>query len=552
MLTLGLTLGLALSGCDGDPSPTPPAGEEAGAPSGTQAPPGGAGAVARCASAAPSGEPEELCDGVDDDCDGVIDEGLSLGEPCERQLLSCSSQGVFVCVEGVARCDAAEISPREETCDALDNDCDGLTDEGFNTQIDSLNCGACGVECRWARGLGRCEAGACLLTGCEVGWADQNGDPADGCECNALGEELCDGLDNDCDERVDESYPVGEPCVSGVGACAASGAWACVSEREAECDARPSPPSGELCDGLDNDCDGVSDEDFDADLDGAPACDECLTCGGDCPALCAWNDCDDMSSSVYPTAFDRCEDGVDQNCDGRDAPCTESYARATTMRLIATTEAPLSCPDLTGDGVGDNAFGVVSGVANAAMANYISIHEMNVLLSAQGFDLLDPSVRFNLSVLLGRWVNNTNRYTVSAAQYEETGEPRMRFPFSALGGERADGGTLEGGPGRFTFSAPINGAIVEVPVEGAYIRGQVTFYSPSVGGAGTFQLRQALVSGHISKDALAQSLVLIDPPIARAIEMLLQADVDSNADGVVDAYSLCLAVEMDGVTVTRE
>ena len=201
--------------------------------------------------------------------------------------------------------------------------------------------------------------------------------------------------------------------------------------------------------------------------------------------------------------------------------------------------------------MGDSAFAVVSGVANPSMASYIASHEMNVLLAAQGFEPLNPSLRFNLSVLLGRWVFNTNTYSVSADQYEPTGEPRMRFPFSRLSGERPGGGALEGGPGRFTFTAPIGGGVVEVPVERAYIRGQVIFYTSEL-GVGTFQLRQGLVSGYISKDALNESLVIIDPPIARAIEALLQADVDSDGNGVLDAYSLCLALEMDGVRVVRE
>jgi hypothetical protein len=299
---------------------------------------------------------------------------------------------------------------------------------------------------------------------------------------------------------------------------------------------------------VDNDCDGVLDEDFDLDADGSPGCEPCLMCGGECPAFCLNNDCDDSNPNIFPTAYDRCGDGVDQNCDGVDAPCTEANARATALSLVSVVNTPTTCPDLNGDGVGDNAFGAISAVANASIAEYIANRQMNIMLSARGFDLLNPNLRFNLAVLLGRAIGN-NLYQSLYTNYDELGDPVMRFPFSRLDGARREGGFLEGGPGRFLFTAGAGEGVLEVPIEDAYIKGEFSLELPDTT---QFTLTQGLVSGRIDKQALTDSLVLIDPPIARLIETLLEADIDINSDGIPDNYSICLLITMNGVDIERE
>jgi len=73
--------------------------------------------------------------------------------------------------------------------------------------------------------------------------------------------ELCDGINNDCDDLTDEDFTLG-PCMVGVGVCAAAGVFVCNAEGEVVCSAVPGEPSQEMCDGFDNDCDGIIDEDF--------------------------------------------------------------------------------------------------------------------------------------------------------------------------------------------------------------------------------------------------------------------------------------------------
>lgn len=498
----------------------------------------------------------EVCDEVDNDCDGMVDEGFSqLGMVCERRLMLCRSEGIFACdAEGGVSCNAPMLSQSEEICDELDNDCDGEIDEGFALLVDSENCGQCGVSCSLDNGVGRCDAGQCVVGSCTDGFSDINGDANDGCECNLNQEELCDGIDNDCDGSVDENFAVGSGCTVGEGECVAQGQLQCVSDNQAACDATALMPNAELCDGLDNDCDGKSDEDFDSDNDGAAACDICDSCLLDaepCPEFCRHNDCADQDAEINPFAWDICNDTIDQNCDGADAPCTEAYARATRLHIVSTTDTLGTCPDQNGDGVGDNAFGQISGIANPSIVNYIATNQMNILVGAYQFDTTRPETRFNLSVLLGSYFRGSSppRYLIRQSNFSDIGRPLMLFPFTEL-----NQGALEGGPGTFMFNAPFSNGngetiLIEVPIEGAYIRGQ---FSQDPRFPSQFNLNNGIVSGYINKQTLQESFVLLDPPIVRVIESLITPDLDLNQDGEPDYYSICLLTTLSGVETEIE
>ena len=213
---------------------------------------------------------DEVCDGIDNDCDGTADEELG-----------SSSCGVGECVASVENCvEAVEQTcvpgePTGEICDGLDNDCDGTPDE----DLGSTSCG-----------VGEC---AVSIDNC-VGGAEQT------CVPGTASVEVCDGLDNDCDSTTDEDLG-STSC--GVGECVAS-VQNCVGGAEQTC--VPGATSAEACDGLDNDCDGTPDEDLGS-----------TTCGvGECAA--SVQNCVGGAEQTCVPGVGSAEicDGLDNNCDG--------------------------------------------------------------------------------------------------------------------------------------------------------------------------------------------------------------------------------------------
>lgn len=142
--------------------------------------------------------PPETCNDADDNCNGLIDEGIQ--KFCDPTNIAA---GPTLCTE-----------PNELLCDGVDDDCDGIIDEGLSN--------ACGV-------------------------------------CGQLPSETCDNLDNDCDGRFDEEVLTGEPCGTTAGSCqvgmtdCVNGQLICVGQLV---------PGVEVCDCQDNDCDTFIDESF--------------------------------------------------------------------------------------------------------------------------------------------------------------------------------------------------------------------------------------------------------------------------------------------------
>jgi hypothetical protein len=140
-------------------------------------------------------------------------------------------------------CGRGQASASDATCDAIDDDCDGRSDEDYAAVATRCGIGACASS-----GSTTCVEGV-VVDGCASG--------------TPTADTTCNGRDEDCDGSDDESYPSAPRSgTCGLGACVSSFATRCAQGEVTEsCTPRPAAVGDASQDGIDEDCDGNTDED---------------------------------------------------------------------------------------------------------------------------------------------------------------------------------------------------------------------------------------------------------------------------------------------------
>ncbi|MDG1484182.1 MAG: MopE-related protein [Myxococcota bacterium] len=344
-------------------------------------------------------------------------------------------------------------------------------------------------------------------------------------------DEVCDGVDNNCDGSVDESAALDAVTVYADGdfdgyGNAASSSTACepppgfigVAGDCDDADATSNPGAAEVCDGADNDCNGAVDDDptdaadwlLDADGDGYGAGEALFGCApGSGYVVSEVLDCDDSDASIRPAGSESCRDGKINVCDMTEAEALavcawgETLSESSAQELISTSGnagwAAVST-DLTGDGIDD----LIVGVPGADTARLIP-GPRDV-----GGDL----------TVIGAALSGTSGSAVGAAL--------------AAGDLDGDGyaDLILGGPGAGTAW------LLAGPITGAMSLGASTI--DSAGWLGT-----AAVSADVDDDGLDEA-ILGDPSSGQVVIVDSAGSVDAVLSGSGAGATLALAGDVDG------
>ncbi len=349
----------------------------------------------------------EICDGVDNNCDGTIDEGVmstfyadadgdGFGDASYAEEACDAPEGF---VPNGSDCDDAndQIYPSaDEVCDEIDNDCNGLVDDGVGDLM---------YQDADGDGFGDTDV---VVASCQEGaGASRIGGDCDDTDASVHpdAEEVCDEIDNNCDGGIDEgvigTYYIdadgdGFGDINGIeqGCYRPSG----YAENADDCDdinSTISPAATEVCDGVDNNCDGQTDDSTsvnqntyyaDTDGDGYGNPDAVIqSCDMNAGYVVNDLDCDDADANVNPSATEVC-DGIDNDCDLAADDDDPSLSNAPTWYL-----------DADADGFGNGSF-----------TTEACLQPFGFVADASDCDDLDGLVNSNATEICDGFDNNCN------------------------------------------------------------------------------------------------------------------------------------------------
>jgi hypothetical protein len=215
-----------------------------------------------------------------------------------------------------------------------------------------------------------------------------------------------------------------------------------------------------------------------------------------------------------------------------------------TLTVAAADDA--LCPDGNGDGMGDNAMALLGGVANDALTEQVERFGLNLFVTAAGLAPPGLDGAFELGVVTAEHAEGV--FTVDPTALDMDGRPVIRFADA-----RVREGALRAGPGRFALALPVAGLNLELVLFDALISGDmavdpdfgISLDAGVVWGAVRDVDLQATLNGleQVCMDeepapAFCEPLMMFRPLLAN----LLRIDQDTDADGELDAYSVCLRV----------